>query len=84
VLCVVRGAGARADADMLARASGVDLAFPVGRQVKLWLKEGASAAALQAELAKRQPDLEVVTAMPSLHDVALRELALAERGHGRG
>jgi ABC-2 type transport system ATP-binding protein len=84
VLCVVRGAGARADADLLARASGVDLAFPVGRQVKLWLKEGESVAALQAELAQRQPYLEVVTAMPSLHDVALRELALAERGHGRG
>jgi ABC-2 type transport system ATP-binding protein len=88
VLCIVRGPEARAEAAALARSPAVDLAFPVGRQVKLWLKPGASAAALQAELAARRPALHVLAATPSLHDVALRELALAERqqadgpGHG--
>ena len=83
-LCVVRGPGARASAGALARAPDVELAFAVGRQVKLWLKRGASPAALQDELARRQPGLEVALATPSLHDVALRELALAERDHGHG
>ena len=83
-LCIVRGPGARAQTESLARAPEVDLAFPVGRQVKLWLKAGATPAALQAGLAKTQPALQVVVAMPSLHDVALRELALVERVHGRG
>jgi hypothetical protein len=83
-LCVVRGPGARASAGALARAPAVELAFAVGRQVKLWLKRGASPAALQDELARRQPGLEVALATPSLHDVALRELALAERDHGHG
>jgi hypothetical protein len=78
------GPGARASADALARNPEVELTFPVGRQVKLWLKRGASPAALQAELARREPGLELALATPSLHDVALRELALAERDHGHG
>ena len=84
VLCIVRGPGARADAEALARSPGVDLAFPVGRQVRLWLKAGLSPQAWQADLVRRQPALQVETATPSLHDIALRELALAARAHDHG
>jgi ABC-2 type transport system ATP-binding protein len=83
-LCIVRGPGARDGAALLARSPAVDLAFPVGRQVRLWLKAGQSPAALQAELARSQPALQVETSTPSLHDLALRELALAERARGHG
>ncbi|MGZ5155717.1 MAG: ABC transporter ATP-binding protein [Caldimonas sp.] len=83
-LCIVRGPGARTQTETLARSPEVDLAFPVGRQVKLWLKAGVTPDSLQAGLARRQPALQVVAATPSLHDVALRELALVERAHGHG
>lgn len=80
-LCIVTGSAGRASVATLLRQPEVDLAFPVGRQVKLWLKPGAAPAALQARLATEAPDLKAATATPGLHDVALRELALAQREH---
>jgi ABC-2 type transport system ATP-binding protein len=78
-LCTVRGLDSRAEAAALAREPGVDLAFPVGREVRLWLREGASTRALRDALGRRQPPLDLVEARPGLHDVVLREMALAER-----
>lgn len=83
-LCVVRGPGTRTAGDDLLRAPGVELGFPMGRQLRLWLRAGTSPAALQAELERRRPGLAVAVVRPSLHDVMLREMALAERSHGHG
>ncbi|WP_395702802.1 ABC transporter ATP-binding protein [Aquabacterium sp.] len=81
-LCVAHGAQARAGAAALAAAEGVALAFPVGREVRLWLEPGCTLAALDARLAGRHGRIEPAT--PSLHDLALRELALAERARRHG
>lgn len=81
-LCVVRGPGTRAVGDEVLRAPGVELGFPMGRQLRLWLRAGVSPAALQAELERRRPGMQVAVVQPSLHDVMLREMALAERAHG--
>jgi ABC-2 type transport system ATP-binding protein len=78
-LCIVTGSQARESIAILLRQPEVDMAFPVGRQVKLWLKPGAAQAALQAGLAREAPGLQAVLATPGLHDIALRELALAQR-----
>jgi ABC-2 type transport system ATP-binding protein len=82
-LCVLAGPDARDSVPTLLRQAQVDLAFPVGRQVKLWLKPGARLPALQAWLAREAPGLYASPATPGLHDLALRELALAERERGR-
>jgi ABC-2 type transport system ATP-binding protein len=83
-LCIVSGERARESVATLLRQSAVDLAFPVGRRVKLWLKPGATEAALQAGLAREAPGLQATAATPGLHDIALRELALAQRSARRG
>jgi ABC-2 type transport system ATP-binding protein len=78
-LCIVTGSQARESVGILLRQPEADMAFPVGRSVKLWLKPGAAQAALQAGLAREAPQLQATSATPGLHDIALRELALAQR-----
>ncbi len=81
-LCVVTGSRARESVATLLRQREVDLAFPVGRSVKLWLKPGATPAALREGLAREAPGLQAARSIPGLHDIALRELALAQRAAG--
>jgi ABC-2 type transport system ATP-binding protein len=81
-LCVVSGPEARAATAQLRQADDVDLAIPVGRQVKLWLKPGRDIAALQATLARLAPQLQARPLQPGLHDVALRDMALAGAARG--
>ncbi len=83
-LCIVTGSQARRSVATLLRQPEVDLAFPVGQRVKLWLKPGAQPAALQAGLARAAPGLQAAPATPGLHDIALRELALAQRPRRHG
>ena len=83
-LCIVTGGQARASVAMLLAQAAADLAFPVGRRVKLWLKPGAAPQGLQAALARQAPHLQVTAATPGLHDIALRELALAQRAQRHG
>jgi ABC-2 type transport system ATP-binding protein len=83
-LCVVSGRDARSYAARLALSPEVDLAFPVGRRLKLWLKPGVEPAALQARLDTEAPGLRSALTAPGLHDVALRELAFAERARDHG
>jgi len=65
----------------LRRSEDVECAFRVGRQVRAWLRAGTDAPRLSAALG--QPGLQWQPAAPSLHDVALRELALAQREAAR-
>ncbi|MDG4552580.1 MAG: ABC transporter ATP-binding protein [Candidatus Contendobacter sp.] len=56
----------------------VRLAFPVGRQLRVWLDAGDSLAEFQAQLRVLDPELETQSLRPTLQDAALRELAMAE------
>ncbi|MFO1431584.1 MAG: ABC transporter ATP-binding protein [Candidatus Competibacteraceae bacterium] len=56
--------------------------FPIGRQLRVWLKPPATLADLQARLAVLAPDMQTRELQPTLQDVALRDLAL--RGGERG
>jgi ABC-2 type transport system ATP-binding protein len=76
-LCMVSGPGARERLAVIAHQPQVDLVFPVGRDLKVWLKPGLSLAALLPDLVRA--GLAGSAVEPGLHDVALRELALAER-----
>jgi ABC-2 type transport system ATP-binding protein len=79
-LCSVTGDDARAWRRRLLEVPGVECAFPVGRQLKVWIAGSGHDAVLREALAGRAPQLCVERTPPSLHDVALRELALAQRG----
>ena len=52
--------------------------FPIGRRLLVWLQDGEGASAFDKELKKLNPDLRAEPVVPSLHDIALRELAVGE------
>lgn len=68
----------------LRKLPAVNLVFPVGRQVKVWLVPGQTPAVFRDTLQALAPDLRVEALAPTLQDVALRDLALAggEGSHG--
>lgn len=76
-LFITSGGDARALVPALRRSPAVELAFPVGRQARVWLKPQADPAQLQASLAPGP--VRLLPIEPSLHDVALHDLALARR-----
>jgi len=86
VLVGVSGAAARRIRDTLLTWPMVKLAFPVGRQLRVWLDAGGALAEFRARLATLASDLKAQPLQPTLQDAALRELALAERSDvsGRG
>ncbi|MFC5499717.1 ABC transporter ATP-binding protein [Caenimonas terrae] len=75
-LYLAAGAQGRALVPLLRARPEVELAFPVGRQARVWLPAGAAIAALQAAI----PDVQFTPLAPGLHDVALRDLALQQEG----
>ena len=74
----VSGPTARRRRDELLAWPGVQLAFPVGRQLRVWLDAGGSLAEFQARLRVLDAELTVQSLQPTLQDAALRELALTE------
>jgi ABC-2 type transport system ATP-binding protein len=69
--------------DVRALAPG-SLVFPMGQTLKVWLRSATDETTFRAALATITPPLGLRPLRPSLHDVALRDLALAEQaGHGR-
>ena len=78
-LLSIDGPRARSQCKALATLPGVELVFPVGHQLKVWLAADADPAALQGAVRSRCPDLTLRPVEPTLHDVALRDLALAAR-----
>jgi len=76
----VSGPTARRRRDDLLAWPGVQLAFPVGRQLRVWLDGGGSLAEFQARLRALDAALTAQLLSPTLQDAALRELAMAE-GH---
>lgn len=83
-LYVLTGEAARDSVPALLRQPDVDLAFPVGRRVKVWLKPAANDAAWRSALAQIAPRLQPQRATPGLHDIVLRELALTQRAQHHG
>jgi ABC-2 type transport system ATP-binding protein len=65
---------------------GVRLAFPEGLSLKVWLDQSQSETAFRHALADLSPQLTVESREPTLHDAALRDLALAQgqERHGVG
>ncbi len=59
----------------------VQLAFPVGQQLRVWLDRDYPLPDFQARLRALDPDLNLQPLQANLQDAALRELALAET-HG--
>ncbi|KAB2931918.1 MAG: ABC transporter ATP-binding protein [Candidatus Contendobacter sp.] len=74
----VSGPTARRRRDELLAWPGVQLAFPVGRQLRVWLDAEGSLAEFQARLRALDAELIAQPLQPTLQDAALRELALTE------
>ncbi|HUJ00258.1 MAG TPA: ABC transporter ATP-binding protein [Usitatibacter sp.] len=73
----VSGPDARAKRREARGIANVQLVFPVGETLKVWLGDAADEAGLRAEVARLFPGFRVRRLRPTLHDVALRDLALA-------
>ena len=58
----------------------VQLAFPVGRQLRVWLDRTCPLAQFQTRLQALDAGLDAQPLSPTLQDAALRDLALAEAG----
>jgi ABC-2 type transport system ATP-binding protein len=84
VLLAVSGASTRSYRHQVQGLADVRFAFPIGRRLMVWLREGAGVEGLENELKKLDPGLRVETVTPSLHDIALRELATGEAEGGQG
>jgi len=82
VLAVVSGPEARRYRAALQALPDVELVFPVGRQLRVWLIAGRSLADFRARLADRFPGLTAAAMTPALPDAALRDLALGALGSG--
>lgn len=72
----VSGATARQRRDALLTWSMVQLAFPVGQQLRVWLT--GDPAEFAYRLQALDPELSATPLSPTLQDAALRELAMAE------
>jgi len=78
VLIGVSGTAARRQRAALLAWPMVKLVFPVGRQLRVWLDAGHSLLEFQAQLRALDSELDAQPLQPTLQDVALRELAMAE------
>jgi hypothetical protein len=56
--------------------------FPVGPQLNVWLTDGVSLESFTTRIAEDFAQLKVEPLLPTLHDAAVRDLALAEVGDG--
>jgi ABC-2 type transport system ATP-binding protein len=78
-LYATAGDDARALVPQLRQRPEVELAFPVGRQARVWLRPDADPAPLEQALASSGHPLKLTPVVAGLHDVTLRELALQQR-----
>ena len=82
VLVRVSGGSARAQRAAVAALPGVERVFAMGQRLHVWLRGGAGIEAFRDVLAAAAPDLSVESAAATLHDVTLRQLALAHAAAG--
>jgi drug efflux transport system ATP-binding protein len=80
----VSGPAIRDYRERLRAAPGVRLVFAVGPRLHVWLEDGAHIAGFTQAVANLSSELRIQATSPSLHDTALRDLALQEaEGDGR-
>lgn len=77
-LMVVSGSTVRNYRRSLRNFSAVRLVFAVGPRLHVWLESGADIQAFTLAVERMSPDLHIEASKPSLHDTALRDLALNE------
>jgi ABC-2 type transport system ATP-binding protein len=78
----VSGIGVRGIRSKLRELPGVEMVFPVGHLLKIWVGDEQSDAMLRDSIGALASHLQVDALQPTLQDVALRDLALAgARGH---
>ena len=80
----VSGPTARRRRDALLAWPRVQLAFPVGRQLRIWLDAGYPLADFQSRVRALDAELDAQLLQPTLQDAALRELVLAEHRDENG
>lgn len=84
-LLAVSGVAVRDQRHRLRGLPGVRLVFTVGPRLHVWLDGGVDPGVFARAVTRLSPGLRVDTVVPSLHDTALRDLALEGAGHaGRG
>jgi ABC-2 type transport system ATP-binding protein len=76
LLVGVTGPAVRRYRTALQALPDVQWAFPVGRQLRLWLVPTATLTELRARLATVSPELQAQPLQPTLQDIALKDLAL--------
>ena len=81
-LVSVSGAGVRGHREALRQLEETQFVFPVGTRLNIWLSDGVSLAQFRQRLADGFAGLTVEPLLPTLHDAAVRDLALAEVGNG--
>jgi ABC-2 type transport system ATP-binding protein len=74
----VTGPAVRPYRRAVAALPGVHVTFPMGRRLLVWLDEGRTLADFERDLSAIVPGLRVETVKPTLHDVALWELAVSD------
>jgi ABC-2 type transport system ATP-binding protein len=78
VLLAISGPSTRPYRYQVQALPGVQFAFPIGRRLMVWLHDGEGVEELVSALAAIDPALRMEPVQPRLHDIALRQLALAE------
>lgn len=76
----VKGEGVRGMRRAVRALPGVRLVFPVGQTLKVWLGGEADTAPFRAGITALSAPFAVRPLRPSLHDVALRDLAFSAAG----
>ena len=82
-LVSISGPAVRDQREALRDFPGVRLVFAVGPRLHVWLEDGANLQNFTRSVATLSTNLQIEAKMPSLHDTALRDLALQEVTHGK-
>ena len=75
-LLQISGPAVRRQRQTLRALDGVDLVFPVGARLHLWLAAGTDPERFRAALHETAPELSAEKAQPTLQDTVLRSMAL--------
>ena len=78
ILLAVSGDSTRQYRHQLQELPGVQFVFPIGKRLMIWLHDGEGEKLFREALKKIDPSLKTEVVTPSLHDIALRELAVGE------
>lgn len=76
-LVAVSGKAVRSYREALRKLAGIRFVFPVGPRLNVWLCPDVTLNDFRQTLAAQFPGLEANSLVPTLHDAAVRDLALA-------